>query len=795
MSLVGTLVLVSDVRVVPVTELPEERRARFAHAEGDRVVTREAARSVAVVVDAAGAELIEGFRSPRTVAEAVVAYAERTGLDAQDVLTRAYPLLCELADAGVLVAPEERAVLPRVAVGAGVDGWEVVALCRLVDDTEIHLVRGAGGAFAALKLLRDVAAPVLVDAFAREARILRRLGQTPAVARLCAAGELHGAPYLITSWCAGVPATQAAAEARASGDDAALHRLLIAVADAYAALHEHDVVHGDVHDGNVLVDAQGRPTLLDFAYAAAPGEGAAPRVASPFAVEPELAAAHRSGSPPPPATFAGEQYAVAALLAEMASGSLYLDFSLEPEETWRQVCEDEPRLDGAGGDGPWPELERALRRALAKRPADRHPSMRAFADAVRAAAPPRRAALAGGLPRRALRSPLDAFVDEQLERLAPGGAGLREGAGGLASVALGSAGIVYALLRIARARDDGRVLSLADLWLHRHLHDLAGPRAFIDGDADAEVASCSTHHAVLGALAVRAHLHAAMCPGLDNEALATFAAQAHGHASALDLTLGAAGVLSTAASLHELEPSATLRAAVDAVAAELWAQMAALGPVRATQIAAAVAAPAAWRDAALGAVARPLPLATLGVAHGWAGLLHASLRWCAVTGADGPPWLEARLAELFDHAAPRGRGLALPLELGGSGPAEVWPGWCAGSAGHALLALEAAARFGGAWLELAERLAWSTWEDAGGGGDLCCGLAGQSYALLAVHRAGCGEAWRVRAMELAERACEAVRAYALRPGSLYRGELGVAVLAAEVVRPAVASMPFFETER
>ena len=99
------------------------------------MVTRAAARSVAVIVDAAGAELIEAFRSPSTVPEAVVAYAERSGLDAQEVLTRAYPLLRELADAGVLVAPGERAVAPRLAPGATVEGWEVVELLRLVDDT------------------------------------------------------------------------------------------------------------------------------------------------------------------------------------------------------------------------------------------------------------------------------------------------------------------------------------------------------------------------------------------------------------------------------------------------------------------------------------------------------------------------------------------------------------------------------------------------------------------------------------------------------------------------------------
>ena len=34
----------------------------------------------------------------------------------------------------------------------------------------------------------------------------------------------------------------------------------------------------------------------------------------------------------------------------------------------------------------------------------------------------------------------------------------------------------------------------------------------------------------------------------------------------------------------------------------------------------------------------------------------------------------------------------------------------------------------------------------------------------------------------------------MRPESLYKGELGVAVLAAELERPALATMPFYERE-
>jgi eukaryotic-like serine/threonine-protein kinase len=78
--------------------------------------------------------------------------------------------------------------------------------------------------------------------------------------------------------------------------------------------------------------------------------------------------------------------------------------------------------------------------------------------------------------------------------------------------------------------------------------------------------------------------------------------------------------------------------------------------------------------------------------------------------------------------------------------------------------------------------------------DLCCGLGGRAYALLALHRASGDEYWLKGARGLVERALRprvADDPFAL---SLYKGALGPAVLAAELPTPAVASMPLFEPE-
>ncbi len=95
---------------------------------------------------------------------------------------------------------------------------------------------------------------------------------------------------------------------------------------------------------------------------------------------------------------------------------------------------------------------------------------------------------------------------------------------------------------------------------------------------------------------------------------------------------------------------------------------------------------------------------------------------------------------------------------------------------------------------LAEGAAWNAWEAPDPHGTLCCGLAGRAYALLNLHRHGGGAEWLTRARELADRAALAIERTAEAPDSLYKGAVGVAVLAADLARPADAVFPFFEEE-
>jgi serine/threonine-protein kinase len=100
-------------------------------------------------------------------------------------------------------------------------------------------------------------------------------------------------------------------------------------------------------------------------------------------------------------------------------------------------------------------------------------------------------------------------------------------------------------------------------------------------------------------------------------------------------------------------------------------------------------------------------------------------------------------------------------------------------------------------LEMAIGAGWNALEAAPGILDLCCGLAGRGYALLALHRATGEPRWLERARELAETgaaAAEALESEEHPPYALYKGALGLILLASDLDRPDLAAMPVFGDE-
>jgi len=763
MAITDPLLLPADVLLVPVADLAEEVRRQFPHGEGDFAISRPRSRSTSRVLDAGAAALLGEFRSPRTVVDAVIRYSRAHEADPEAVLEQCYPMIESLLAAGFLAeegSAEADDIQPSLVPGEEIAGFEVLGCVQTLEDTELYQVR-TGERAAALKIERSAAAGREGHGgalFEREAAILRHLDGAGAP-RLLATGDFEGRRWLATDWCPGIDAASAAAELRrGEPDSTGLLALCRAVLAAYAGLHERGVIHGDVHPRNILVAGGGRVQLVDFGLARWEGAGelGRPRRAGvAFYYEPEAAAAMRSGARMPPPSRAGEQHAVAALVYQLLTGSHYRDFSLEKGEMLRQIAEEPPLPFAERGAEPWPEVETALARALGKEPPARFPGIGDLLAALSAAAPPPRPRPSAGVP------PAEALLARVLARVGPGGDLFREGLPEppRITVSYGAAGIACGLHRIALARDDAELLALADLWALRAARgrgdegDVYSTSAEITPET---VGRSSIHHSATGVHCVRALIAWALgVPAERRQSLQAFLEAIREPCPEPDLTLGRSGFLLAGSllldTLAEGAPEAgPLIERGERILRDLWRELDGMPPLS-----------AAGHEA------------SLGMAHGWAGFLYAA---CA------RPW---------------GRGLRWRWGRGREGRWGIssMAGWCNGSAGFVYL-WTLAHRMSGEPLhrQLAEGAAWNAWEAPDANGSLCCGLAGRAYALLHLHKHGGGEEWLPRARELAGRATLAIERTAEAPDSLYKGAVGVAVLAADLARPEEAVFPFFEEE-
>ncbi len=733
MNIVGDpLVLRRDVVLVPVTELSAEVRAKIEYDDGDYALSRLHGRMTSQIIDGETASLLELFREPITIVRAVMRNSRALAKDPQRWLDELLPHIDSFLRNKVLVPAgeeEEQETKQLVASGAKVGEWDVVYTVNVMEDSEIHRVR-RNDVDGALKISRGGADGLI----ANEAEVLRWLdgGVAP---RLLDSGEHEGHPWLVLEWCEGTDAGTAGRYG--AHDRGAVLALCTSIANAYAELHARQVIHSDVHPRNIIVAPDRSVRIIDFGLSRIDGvsQRIMERGGMYYFFEPEYFA---SGLP---ASYAGEQYGLAALLYALIAGEHYLDFRYEREEMIRQTMTESPLPFTARGIPPWPEVEAILFRALSKKPAERFASMREFADALAAV-------------RFEDETPLSeearAFAEREL-------ASLEYPLAPRASVNYGLAGAALGMLRVACVRSDPKLLARAEVCRSRAAQFIGDDEGWYE-ETEAPpsmIGAISPFHTAAGLHATAAMIAYARADATTQRiATQAFIEGSSAPCDSLDLTLGRAGTLLACGLLLPLGSDVT--ALGRASLSDVWAQP--------------------WSD-------------YLGVAHGWSGQLYATLRWCLASGDAPPGETRQRLHDLASKRVRRGRGAWWP-RLAGSGVQDMMPGWCNGAAGHVFTFTAAYDLFREEeLLRIAEEAAWNAWEEPLNHADLCCGSAGRAYALLNLYKHTGDRAWVSRARHLAN---HAVTAPAPREHALWKGTLGVAVLIADLESPESAQMPMFE---
>ena len=738
-------VLPGDATLIPLAELSPRVRATLGpidDGEGQVAVSRPRFRVPTRLVTPELAALLGEFREPSRIADAVLRFSRARARDPFETLEDSFDALAVFINTRVLVpasSPSAEAVVATLAAGQEVAGYEVERLVSALEDTEVYFARARAGTAVALKIARPDARESVALGLAAEARMLEHLGGQGSPA-LVEHGSHRGRAFLAQEWRSGVPVSVAAQRARAGAHPRrALHELCGRVLSAYARLHERGVVHGDVHPGNVVVADGGDVTILDFGRSHLVTAPAHPmRAGVAYFYEPEMASALLAGGLPTPATQLGEQYSLAALLYHLITGVHYTDLPPEQEELLARIVERPPLPFTARGAPPWPAVEAVLAIALAKQPAQRFASVTGLLAAFDRA----------GAEQDAVAAERSAAA-EAAGRLLADAVAMAQAAA--PAEAAGARDLAWFSLRAALAREDPDLLAAADVWACRAPTDWA-----------LEAVNVEIHRA-RGDGAAQARAAAAFLAGCERAG------------DDLDLLGGRSGSLVAAARVldalagSEADRTPLTRWVRQAVE-EIWQTVDGWGPV---------------------SECRELP--HLGMAHGWAGLLYATLRACRATATPLPAGLGERLEQLAALARPGGRGACWVGTIAHAGIATrtpaLAPGWCSGSAGHAVLWTLAHEELGDRrHLELAERAGRYAIDHPAANPDLCCGATGRGFALLSLYRATGEESWRVEAERLAHRAA-ATWAETADPFSLRRGRLGTALLLVELETPERAVLP------
>jgi hypothetical protein len=225
------------------------------------------------------------------------------------------------------------------------------------------------GREVALKMLKTAQAYSAgqLERFQREARHTARL-RHPGIATLYEIGHSGDTVYLSLELIAGRPFDPRAND---------LHvrvALLEKVARAVQYAHEQGVIHRDLKPGNILVDREGAPRLLDFGLSRDLESPSELTRSGAFFGTPSYAAPEQAAGRVRELDARADIYSLGAILYEILTGDVPFS-GASIAEVLRKVSVEEP----AAPKGP-PDLRTICLKALEKEPARRYPSAGALAD-------------------------------------------------------------------------------------------------------------------------------------------------------------------------------------------------------------------------------------------------------------------------------------------------------------------------------------------------------------------------------------------------------------------------------
>ena len=220
-----------------------------------------------------------------------------------------------------------------------------------------------------------------VDQFLNEVRISGQLNHRNIITALDA-GDYEGTYYLATAYVDGDDLEKRLAQGGAMAEREAL-AVILKIGDALRYAWEgHGMLHKDIKPGNIIVNSQGEPFLMDMGIAQFIGDHQKEEThifGSPFYMSPEQTTAS-------PLYWTSDLYSLGATLYHMIVGVPPYDAPEVMEIIEMHSSASFPEPSDRNPDAQIsPVTTNLLRRMLAKKPSQRHCSWREFIEEAEAA--------------------------------------------------------------------------------------------------------------------------------------------------------------------------------------------------------------------------------------------------------------------------------------------------------------------------------------------------------------------------------------------------------------------------
>lgn len=774
-------VLAHAVEFIEAGEVGEKIKHRISIKDDDVVISCAGSRLGSKIISREFSLLMKAFRQPQSLAQAIFNYSVTNDRDATEVAEEVYDMLLSMQYAGFLVPEKNNRDVnkDKLQPGSLFRGYTVLKKVYGYDDTQVYQVKDAAEKKYALKLLTAHDNQHVVNLFYNEIKVLNKLDGS-INPELKEKGEENNIPFLITAWCDGEPSTAAAVYYRNINSKSNAIKLLdisIAIIKAFEHLHKQGVIHGDIQGPNIFISKKEEVKIIDYGYAVLSGDDKKMiRGGNGFFFEPEYSAAYLENKLVPAVTEKAEQYSLAVLLYQIITGYSYIDFAFEKDGVHEQIKNASP-ISLKELDLPYPSsLNTVFAKALSKKAADRFDSVHAFAEAMQQV---RNEILQSHNFFIAADSANEENFTSYLIHKFGWNSALIEN--GLAkpptrSVNYGAAGIAYMYYRVACIRQDSNLINLADTWSAFALqYENDFDKSFYAekiGITQKNTGTHSMYHSPAGVYLVQALISFAKN---DYDTLAksvqSFANAVQG-GTLTELVMGKSGLLLGCSLLYrELKSTALhldmIKKLAEALLQELWLAIDKEPAMNTTNT-----------------------IKYFGIAHGWAGLLYATLHWCSISGTAVPPHFYNRVEEWMASVIKKDGHIYFPISHGNK---NYWPGWCNGNAGHIfLLTLLYKYNNDDTFLQTADVALKSVIKVQHQTNNLCCGISGITYSALALYNSTGEKKYITIAQKLKQSIIKNISPPYEDNNSLYKGEVGVGLLFCESTIPVNARMPLFE---